>query len=325
MERLSLIIFLVSFITNSAFANTTFGEGVSGNWTERSLWDNGVPTEALGEIRIRNDDSVCLLNTVEGANYNSAQKLRIYNEGELVIADGGELLGTCWLRVGTIEGPGIINQSGGLIRIRKGTNSAGKLQIGDGRGSEGSVYTMTGGTLTYLDGEASLWIGYRGGSGIFKVAGTSPVISMKELYVAGGSGDKAGTGTLAYEISSDGVSKIMLSNYVNINIDDTGKAYLDLSLIPGEVAPSTDIVLVENTGQNSIKGSGFSEVYHNGGTANGEEGCQVQLGNTCYTLTYKYDATGDSNNNDIALVYVPEPALLILLGIGGLTAAGQKK
>jgi hypothetical protein len=293
------------------------------NW----LNDNGesvAKPDGSCEITIQHPLSICTLDTNEGKTWDTGQRLRVYNGATLNIVNGGGLYGASWARIGTSDGPGTMNQSGGLIRIRRGKDPC-RFSIGDRPGSEGSVYTMTGGTLTYLDGEDSLYIGDRGGSGTFKVVGTSPVISMKRLYVAGGSGVRASTGTLAYEVGSAGVSKIMLLNNINIDIEGTGKAYLNLSLIPGETAPMSDIVLAEDMGRGSIEGHGFSTVHHDGGISDGKEGCHVQLGDACYALTYKYDATGDSNNNDLALVYVPEPALLVLLSIASLTAAGHKK
>jgi hypothetical protein len=312
MKRLSLVALLISLMTSGAFAVTSFNwdPNKAGDWNDPNKWlnENGSPAgstpDGTVQIQIRRSGSQCTLNTAVGENWANTQRLRVYDGAVLNIVNGGSLLGASWLRVGTADGPAKINQTGGIIRLKRSEDNS-KLHIGDAKGSQGSTYTISGGTLTYLDGEGSLWAGYRGGEGKFTVVGTGPKIQMRKLYVGGDIADKAATGTLEFKIDSGGVSPIKLSKNIYIDKDGAGsKADLLVSAIAAP--PKANIVLIEHTENGSVEGV-FDTV--NGNPA--PEGAPVVLSyngtDYHYKLTYKYDAGGDGNNNDIALIYASEP------------------
>jgi len=313
MKRLSVVVLLVSLISSNAFAVTSFNWDPNqvGNWNDPNKWldEKDSPAGSIpdgnAQIQIRRSGSQCTLDTTIGKDWTDAQRLRVYDGAVLNIVDGGNLLGASWLRVGTADGPAKMNQTGGVVRIERGSDNS-KLHIGDAKGSQGSAYTISGGTLTYLDGDGSLWTGYRGGEGKFTVVGTGPKIQMRKLYVGGGMSTKAATGTLEFKVGSGGVSPIQISNNVYIDQDGEGsKANLIVSATAAP--PQTTIVLIENT-----RSSGVEGIFD---TVNGKpapEGAPVVLsyGGTDYRykLTYQYDAGEDGNNNDIALIYVSGPA-----------------
>lgn len=311
MKRLSVVVLLVSLMASGAFAVTSFNWDPNqvGNWNDSTKWldanDNpaGSTPDGTCQIQIRRSGSQCTLDTSVGEDWANAQRLRVYDGAVLNIVDGGNFLGISWLRVGTADGPARMNQTGGVIRLKRNKDNS-KLHIGDAEGSQGSAYTMSGGTLTYLDGDGSLWAGYRGGEGKFTVVGTGPIIQMRKLYVGGDIAPKAGAGTLQFKIDSDGVSPIKLSNRVYIDQDGEGSK-AELLIIATAAPPKADIVLIENTNSGRVEGT-FD-------TANGNpapEGAPVVLsysGTDChYKLTYKYNAGGDGNTNDVALIYIPD-------------------
>lgn len=312
MKRLSLVALLISLMASGAFAVTSFNwdPNKAGDWNDPNKWldENGSPAgstpDGTAQIQIRRSSSQCTLDTSVGEDWADAQRLRVYDEAVLNIVDGGSLLGVSWLRVGTADGPAKLNQTGGVIRLKRSSDNS-KLHIGDAGGSQGSTYTMSGGTLTYLDGDGSLWAGYRGGEGKFTVVGTGPKILMRKLYVGGDMASKAGAGTIEFKIGSNGVSPIQISNSVHIDRDGEGsKASLLVSTTA--TPPKADIVLIENTSGGRVEG-----VFE---TVNGKpapEGAPVVLSYSGtdyhYKLTYKYDAGGDGNKNDVALIYVSEP------------------
>lgn len=311
MKRLSVVVLLVSLMANGAFAVTSFNWDPNqvGDWDDPTKWldanDNPADSTPDGtcQIQIRRSGSQCTLDTSVGEDGANAQRLRVYDGAVLNIVDGASLLGISWLRIGTADGPARMNQTGGIIRLKRSKDNS-KLHIGDAGGSQGSTYTMSGGTLTYLDGDGALWAGYRGGEGKFTVIGTGPTIRMGKLYVGGDIADKAGSGTLEFKIGSDGVSPIKLSNSVHIDRDGEGSK-AELLVSATAAPPKDDIVLIENTNSGRVEGT-FD-------TANGNpapEGAPVVLsysGADChYKLTYKYDAGGDGNTNDVALIYIPD-------------------
>jgi hypothetical protein len=312
MKRLSLIALLIGLMASSAFAVTSFNwdPNKTGNWNDPNKWldEKGSPAgsapDGTAQIQIRRSGSQCTLDTSVGEAWANAQRLRVYDEAVLNIVDGASLLGVSWLRVGTSDGPAKMNQTGGVIRLKRSSDNS-KLHIGDAKGSQSSTYTISGGTLTYLDGDGSLWAGYRGGEGKFTVVGTGPKILMRKLYVGGDMADKAASGTLEFKMGSSGVSPVQISN--NVYIDQGGEGSKASLLVSATATPpKADIVLIENTSGGRVEGV-FDMV--NGNPA--PEGAPVVLshGGTDYhyKLTYKYNAGGDGNKNDVALMYIPEP------------------
>ena len=279
-----------------------------GNWSEPNKWSaDGIPNGSA-EVLIRSAASQCTLDSNAG-DWPTAQRLRVYVDANLIIADGAQLLGVSWMRAGTSEGPGEVIQTGGLVKLKSGADNS-KLIIGYENGSQGSRYTISGGTITFLDGNAYLILGYRGGEGTLTVVGTGPKIEMRKLYVGGDLGDKAATGNLEFKIASDGVGSVKLSD--NVYIDRQSDAST-ANLIVNAIAepPKADIVLIENTGSGGIEGK-FDTITGAKGAGPAEEGAPVVLSfgdkEYHYKLTYAYDAAKDGSANDVALVYEPQPA-----------------
>ena len=309
MKKLSLLLLLVALVScgPSALAANTWVDQV-GNWSEPNKWSgDGIPNGSA-EVLIRSAASQCTLDSNAG-DWTTAQRLRVYVDANLIIADGGQLLGVSWMRAGTSEGPGEVIQTGGLVKLKSGADSS-KLIVGYENGSQGSRYTISGGTITFLDGNAYLIIGYRGGEGTLTVVGTGPKIEMRKLYVGGDLGDKGATGNLQFKIAADGVSSLKLSDNVYI---DRQSDVATANLIVNAIAepPKAAIVLVEDTGSGGIEGK-FDTITDAKGSKPAEEGAAVVLTfgdkEYHYKLTYTYDASNDGSTNDVALVYEPEPA-----------------
>jgi hypothetical protein len=285
------------------FASNDWKDAV-GNWTQADVWDDGHVPTGEEEVKIRGEEAVCTLNTSTG-DWGVGQRMRVYEGATLIIEDGAELLGAGWMRVGA-GNPGYVQQTGGLVRLIDGKDSA-KLGIGDSEGSDG-YYTISGGTLTYAEGSAGeLLVGARAGTGTLTIIGTGPTIAMNDLTV----GDRAGaSGTLEFQIGADGVSLIDLAGTADIDPEggDTTAALI-LSLI-GAPAAEQDIPLVGGT----VEGA-FDTV--NGAPAT--EGALVALqydgADYYYNLTYA---------DGVELQWVPEPATLVLFGLGGLIAVARR-
>jgi hypothetical protein len=175
--------------------------------------------------------------------------------------------------------------------------------VGSGTGGEGTAYGGScEGTMTVVGKDIAT------------------LVTCKELYVGtdGGMLDTAGvhtgTGTLEFQIASDGVTPITTtgtSTYLG------GTANLLVSLLG--TSPTTDIVLVDNTDPLAVVSGLFTSM--NGGSA--AEGASILLGDIWYTLTYK--TTGAlGTGNDIVLL-VPEPATIALFSLGLIALRRNKK
>ncbi len=344
MIKLKLLtaLLLIALTTNGASALVSYNWDVNdvGNWSDSDgqnwvdeLGGSVAKPDGQYEVKVKGTGSIVTLNTVEGnwSYTGNGTRLRIYKGATLNVVNGGELRGFGWIRIGeqtgTPEQIGYLNQSGGLIFLGK-FKETGKLAIGDGYGLlGGSTYTMSGGTLTYdaatagCDGQ--LVIGSRDGEGTFVIVGNAPVIHMKNLYVAGdsvanGGGQyNNGIGTLKFMVGANGVSPIVLDStaYIDQGTNTTANLIVSLTSAP---PIGQDIILVNAT--THLHGT-FDTL--NGGSA--AEGASLTLtfgkANYDYTLTY----AGGTDNRDIALLWVPEPATIILITLGGLLAAVKRR
>jgi hypothetical protein len=300
MRRFSLVVLLGCLICGTALASNDWNDAV-GNWTEADVWTLAHLPTVDEEVKIRGTDAVCTLNTSTG-DWGVGQRMRVYEGATLIVEDGAELLGAGWMRVGAKDA-GYVEQTGGLVRLQDGKDSA-KLGIGDSGGSDGH-YTISGGTLTYDSGSlGQLLVGARGGTGTLTIIGSSSTIQMDSLIVADAA---AASGTLEFQIGSDGVSPISLADTASLDPEGNETlAVLVLSLIDAPPA-GQDILLIDG----AVEGT-FDTV--NGNPA--PQGTEVVLsyGGTDYLYTLTYSGS-------VALVWVPEPATLVLFGLGGLIAA----
>jgi hypothetical protein len=340
MRRLSLIVFFVCLMTSSALATNTW-KAATGYWNvnqypnglapgtvlpDANTWSASKVPGDTEEVKINAADTKCTLDGDAGSLGEAGNyKLDLCGTSalttELDIVEHGKIRIGVELKVGDAgaggAGPyGKLVQTGGDVILNTATKS-GKLEIGYKTTGVG-YYTISGGTIS---GTGSMWVGCYGSAtgggttatgsvGTFTVVGTSPSISVTNLFV-GVSDPNAvyyGTGNVKFELDGD-VSPITTTGNVYIDPCNTAVANLVVSLMD-EDAPPEVIVLVKNGGANAVYGD-FDSV-----TLNGLPG---------YYLVYDYNAEAHTfgNGNDIALI--PEPATIALLGLGSLIAIRRKR
>jgi hypothetical protein len=331
-----MVLLAVALAANGVSAATFYWDANAvGNWDDDLNWVNefGEPftkPNGIYEVKIKHAGSIVTLDSVEGDwDYTGVgTRMRVYQGATMNIVDGGDLRGFGWIRIGEQTGNpgqvGFLNQSGGRIFLRN-LKEGGKLGIGDGYGiAPGSTYTMSGGTLTYdIDDPAcdgQLILGSRDGDGTFVIVGDDPVIHMKNLYIAGdnsgGNPYNYGTGTLEFIVGATGVSSIELDSTAYIDQGTDTLANLIVTLMDTPMI-GEDILLINAA--NTIQGT-FDTL--NGGSA--VEGASVILDYGANNYTYALTYTGGSDNKDIALVWVPEPAAIVLLALGGLLSISKR-
>jgi hypothetical protein len=320
------VVFMVCLMSSSLFAATIYPVANGVNWADDSSWSTGAvpPLTGSNELKLfgsasadTSQDWVVTVNTNVG-NYTTS-KFITARGSTLLIADGAYIGNGREVNIGdsgtTGNGSddGFLVQTGGTLDI----TASGKLQIGYKAhvvdnpitGAKGGQYTISGGTLTGATGRIYIGCSSAAGSiGKMIVDGSAATITMGgNLYISNASATGAsneGTGTLQFNVVNGAVSKIQVAATI-LDTMDSDTAIATLLVNSTGTAPTSDIVLVENTGTADVVGL-FD---------NAAEGTIFNVGGVNMTLTYKYVAGNDNVANDIALV-IPEPATLALLGLG---------
>jgi hypothetical protein len=340
MKRLIVLCALLAMAASTQAATVGTWDGGAndgGLWTTPANWSGdvmpAVPVANSGdEIKFKTGNGLAVVNDGMSVDHNCRLSIGT-DTGVFRINVTGGLLGANELRVGSVgsatqSGAAELYQTGGVVTAnqmllsRNASTSSAATAIGNG------LYVISGGTLQSRTdtGDGRMYIGCGVNSvtgsdiaqqvGKFVVDGTGGTINMKTLYV-GGDGTKTGTGTVEFKMSAQGVSKITLSNAAILD-GGTGASTGIADLVLSASAPlaAGNIVLVETTSSTAVAGV-FDRL--NGVVGAAAQGASVILGGNTYKLSYFYDATTgiDGNGNDIALV-VPEPATMVVLGLGGL-------
>lgn len=290
MRRIGLLV-LCCILTGSVLA--TDWNVDSGDWDVDANWTEGKPDGTNGYINLTRTDAVCNLDTDEGLI--SARWMQ-QNGNILNILAGGRF-GAQWARVGR-NSAAYVNMSGDGTYVMNDDD----LYIGLESGYCEWVMSGTGSLVTQGDdgddGE-EVYVGEDGGTALFKLIGSGVTVDVDRIHLTANSA--GGTATLEYVMDAGGASTIVAQRTY---IGESGDAYLVLSAtadLPGE-----DIVLMEATSGYDVEGPGFTAI--NGVPAT--EGAIVFVGGNIYALSYVYDANGDSENNDVALVFVQSARFL---------------
>jgi len=321
MRKCLGILLMVCLIASSAFATNSWTAS-TGSWGTASNWSRGWVPADTEQIKI-NGGTTCTLDIDAGSigQTPTGNKFTIATsttQATLNIVSGGSIISGMEMQVGDGSSSsyvGRVNQSGGTVTLSGGTGNS-KLEVGYKLGT--GSYTISGGSIVGAATISQLMVGAAGatgGNGTFTVQGTGGSMAFAYLYVGVSNASAAytGTGTLAFEING-GVSAINAGS-VYIDPTDAVAAVANLSVTKTGALPTGNIILVNNTGINSVTGE-FDNIAW---------GSTVSLGGqTYYTLTNTYVGGVDGLANDIALV-VPEPATVALLGFGLLALRRNKK
>jgi len=320
LKKVLVVVVMCLMVTGVYATNSWKATGGEIYWSQTSGWTNGLPAD-IEQIKLANNSGVyaaCTLNSDAGTfTTNKVTIGGTANSGlwadspQLFIVDGGVIGIGNEMQVGDSSSKrGRVTQTGGTV------NLTGKLEVGyKSSAGYGGTYTISGGTIAGSN-NGRLYVGgggAAGSEGVLTIQGSAASINVAYLYVgcSTSTGTYAGKGTVAFEIVNGAVSAI---NAGSVYIDPINDAASITSLIVNGTgsAPTSNIVLVNNTGTNSVTG-----IFD--GAA---EGTIFNVNGVNMTLSYVYAAGADKIGNDIALV-IPEPITLALLGLG-LVAVRRK-
>ncbi len=319
MNVKKISVLLVCLMANGVFATSVYITG-SGDWSDAGIWSTGiVPLTTTGdELKLCyaasdvSQDGVIITVSTNVGNYNGGScKIETVRDTTLQIVNGGYLGNNKEIHAGKADASNNGTDNGYIVQTGGTLQNDGKLFLGYKQlaaGTDGGIYTISGGTLT---GAGRVYIAAGGGDGAkgkFKVVGSAATISLGgEMYIANDSSTASGnTGdaTLEFNVVNGAVSKLQVLKTI-IDSQNEAAAVATLLISGTGTAPTSDIVLVENTGTSGVVG-----VFDNAA-----EGAIFNVDGVNMTLTYLYIAGTDGLANDIALV-IPEPATLALLGLG---------
>jgi hypothetical protein len=325
MKRVFLLLLFMGFMVGNAYATTTLMS--SGNWNDTTIWSSDPNLPYVDQdVKTTGGDDLSVI--VNDARQDFQKKLAIARGATVEIQTGGSISFADDIKVGD-AGASSSGTDVGYLEITGGTLTAGdRIAVGYQGGSMASegYMTVSGGTVN-ITGGGGLKIGCENGDGAYGylgVIGDGGSINVTDRVLiandsTGGSGD-IGHAVVEFELNSTGDVSRVVCEYVGIDSQNEVDALAELLVTVTGSVQAADIVLFESTSTSSTVGE-FDSL--NGGSA--AEGAYVQLGTEWFQLTYQADVNGDSENNDIVLVLVPEPATLALLALGGLIVAKRKR
>ena len=286
-----------SFFICPASADTSWN-AEAGYWADDANWTDLKPDGEDAYIYLRfSSTSVCTLDTFEGL---FSSRLIMQNGQTLRIEEGG-YVGAKWARLGRGSSSYVILSGSGTYVLNDDDLYCGL----EGGHCEWRMFGNAALLLSEEDGDdgEEVYFGYNGGSALLQLNGSEVTVQVDQIHFSSRADMGTPSSTLEFVLDEGGAARIVSKR---IYLGENGTSHLVIT-DPGVTLGAGDIVLLEAAESAGIGGKGMFDTL-NGGPAN--EGTYITLGGNLYVLTYAYEASGDSIQNDIALVYQADPYAL---------------
>ncbi len=212
---------------------------------------------------------------------------------------------------GTVDAPGTIvlgrsNTAHGEYYLSGGTVNAGSVNITHGASLSSSVFEISGGVFNGTATGYASGINIRNGGRLSVVGGLATIDVAQYLWVGGWNNTDPGTFTLAYELDATGLTTIN-AGALNVQAGTGQVPNLELTAGPG-AAPGTYTLI------------------HADSDPTADLGSLNQTGDAGFSNLWVVDIAGDGTAGyDVTVDYIPEPATMLLLSIGGLGVLLRKR
>ncbi len=315
-KSLLVILVLVLGLSGSAFAGDVFWDGSeSSTWTDGNNWDTGsVP--GLSDYALIGNPGVTQPVIVSGDDV-SAQRVVVgmSNQGCTLDVTGGSVTSdTVNFTIGRSGGGGTLNISAGSVISNSG------FVLGNYAKASSGIVNMTAGTLDVHAnpgaGETQYWLKMLvigdGGYGELNMDGGAVTVDQDLCitYPRNLSGVLGDSGHLNMTDGTMDIGGDILLTYDNSGFSLPGDIQLDGGIITANNLVMTSVGSMNVTGDGVMILDGYDKPVIDGYIANG-----WITGAAC---------TYDSINNE-TIIAVPEPATMVLLGLGGLLSLRRRR